>query len=111
MSVAEIASKFKVSAIVVYTESGSTAKRVSRYRPESMIIAATPNEPVTRSLALNWGVKGVVCKWMGDRVSQIEYAQILAKENGVEPGEQILITAGTPGVGGTTSYLELVTVK
>lgn len=101
----------KFLRFVVYTESGSTAKRVSRYRPESMIIAATPNEPVTRSLALNWGVKGVVCKWMGDRVSQIEYAQILAKENGVEPGEQILITAGTPGVGGTTSYLELVTVK
>ena len=111
MSVAEIASKFKVSAIVVYTESGSTAKRVSRYRPESMIIAATPYEPVTRSLALNWGVKGVVCKQMTDRASQLEYAQILAKENGVEPGEQILITAGTPGVGGTTSYLELVTVK
>ena len=111
MSVAEIASKFKVSAIVVYTESGSTAKRVSRYRPESMIIAATPYEPVTRSLALNWGVKGVVCKRMNDRASQLEYAQILAKENGVEPGEQILITAGTPGVGGTTSYLELVTVK
>lgn len=111
MSVAEIASKFKVSAIVVYTESGSTAKRVSRYRPESMVIAATPYEPVTRSLALNWGVKGVVCKQMTDRASQLEYAQILAKENGVEPGEQILITAGTPGVGGTTSYLELVTVK
>ena len=111
MSVAEIASKFSVAAIIVYTESGSTAKRVSRYRPESMVIAATPYEPVTRSLALNWGVKGVVCKQMRDRVAQIEYAQILAKENGVEPGEQILITAGTPGVGGTTSYLELITVK
>ena len=81
MSVAEIASKFKVSAIVVYTESGSTAKRVSRYRPESMIIAATPNEPVTRSLALNWGVKGVVCQPMHDRAAQLEYAQVLAKEN------------------------------
>ena len=111
MSVAEIASKFSVAAIIVYTESGSTAKRVSRYRPESMVIAATPYEPVTRSLALNWGVKGVVCKQMRDRVAQIEYAQILAKENGVGPGEQILITAGTPGVGGTTSYLELITVK
>ena len=111
MSVAEIASKFKVAAIVVYTESGFTAKRVSRYRPESMIIAATPYEPVTRSLALNWGVKGVVCKHMEDRSAQIEYAQILAKENGVEPGEQILITAGTPGVSGATSYLELITVK
>ena len=111
MSVTEIASKFKVAAIIVFTESGFTAKKVSRYRPESMIIAATPYEPITRSLALNWGVKGVVCKSMDNRASQIEYAQVIAKENGVEPGEQILITGGTPGVKGTTSYLELVTVK
>ena len=111
MSVAEIASKFKVSAIVVYTESGSTAKRVSRYRPESMIIAATPYEPVTRSLALNWGVKGVVCKRMNDRASQLEYAQILAKENGVESGELILVTGVNQELKGDTSYLELVRVK
>lgn len=41
----------------------------------------------------------------------IEYAQVIAKENLVEPGEQIIVTAGTPGVAGTTSYLELITVK
>ena len=41
----------------------------------------------------------------------IEYAQLIAKENFVQPGEQILVTAGTPGVPGTTSYLELITVK
>ncbi len=111
MSVAEIASKFHVAAIVVFTESGSTARKVSRYRPESMVIAATPYEAITRSLALNWGVKGIVCKAMDNRSTQLDYAQIVAKENGVEPGQQILITAGTPGVGGTTSYLELITVK
>jgi hypothetical protein len=37
--------------------------------------------------------------------------QVIAKENLVEPGEQIIVTAGTPGVAGTTSYLELITVK
>jgi hypothetical protein len=40
-----------------------------------------------------------------------EYAEVIAKENGVEAGEQILITAGTPGVKGATSHLELITVK
>ena len=110
MSVAEIASKFHVAAIVVFTESGSTAKKISRYRPESMIIAATPYEPITRSLALNWGVKGVVCNQLDNRVAQLEYARVIAKENGVKAGEQIIVTAGTPGVKGTTSYLELVTI-
>lgn len=111
MSVTEIASKFKIAAIIVFTESGFTAKKVSRYRPEANVIAATPYEPITRSLSLNWGVKGVVCKTMDDRNKQVEYAEVIAKENGVEPGEQILITAGTPGVKGATSYLELITVK
>jgi pyruvate kinase len=111
MSVTEIASKFNIAAIIVFTESGFTAKKVSRYRPEANIIAATPHEPITRSLSLNWGVKGVVCKFMDDRKKQVEYAEVIAKENGVESGEQILITAGTPGVKGATSYLELITVK
>lgn len=110
MSVAEIASKFKVGAIVVFTESGSTARKISRYRPESMILAATPYEPITRSLALNWGVKGMVCDAFSDRVSQINFAKELAKTNGVEAGEQIIVTGGTPGVKGSTSFLELVTV-
>ena len=84
---------------------------MSRYRTNSMIIAATPNEQTTRALAINWGVKSVLCKQMDTRAAMIEYAQVIAKENLVEPGEQIIVTAGTPGVAGTTSYLELITVK
>ena len=111
MSVAEIASKFNVAAIIAFTDSGFTARKMSRYRPKSMIIAATPNEKTTKALSLNWGVKSVRCKQMGSRQAMIEYAQLIAKENFVQPGEQILVTAGTPGVPGTTSYLELITVK
>ena len=111
MSVAEIASKFNVAAIVAFTDSGFTARKMSRYRTKSMIIAATPNEKTTRALAINWGVKSVLCKQMDTRAAMIEYAQVIAKENLVEPGAQIIVTAGTPGVAGTTSYLELITVK
>ena len=94
-----------------FTDSGFTARKMSRYRTKSMIIAATPNEQTTRALAINWGVKSVLCKQMDTRAAMIEYAQVIAKENLVEPGEQIIVTAGTPGVAGTTSYLELITVK
>ena len=49
MSVAEIASKFQVEAIIAFTESGFTARKMSRYRPEARIIAATPNIDTSNS--------------------------------------------------------------
>ena len=111
MSVAEIANKFDVSAIIAFTESGFTAKKMSRYRPECPIIAATPFEKTTKKLAINWGIKAVVCKQMDTRECLLNLAEVIAKENGINAGETILVTGGTPGVEGTTSYLQLVTVK
>ncbi|MEG0685418.1 MAG: pyruvate kinase, partial [Coprobacillus sp.] len=111
MSVAEIATKFEVAAIVAFTESGFTAKKISRYRPECQIIAATPHGDTTRRLALNWGVKSVTCKSMKTTEALLNLAEVIAKENGVATGETILVTGGTPGVEGTTSYLNLITVK
>lgn len=111
MSVAEIAYKFDVKAIIAFTTSGFTAKKMSRYRPKSLIIATTPSEKTTKLLSLNWGVRAVLCKQMETRVSMIEYAQIIAKENGIEAGQKIIVTAGTPGTSGTTSFLELVLIQ
>ena len=111
MSVAEIASKFQVAAIIAFTESGFTARKMSRYRPEARIIAATPMVETTRALAINWGVKPVICKFMSTRSVMMDYAELIARENGVESGELILVTGGTPGLMGDTSYLELVRIK
>lgn len=111
MSVADIAAKFKVSAIIAFTETGTTARKMSRYRPEAMIIAATPFQSTVRQLALNWGVKGVICKQLDSRSVMIDYASIIAREQGIPSGELILVTGGTPGLQGDTSYLELVRVK
>lgn len=111
MSVAEIANKFDVSAIIAFTESGFTAKKMSRYRPECPIIAATPNGETTRKLALNWGVKAVTCKHMNTTEGLLHLAEVIAKENDIEAGEKILVTGGTPGIEGMTNYLHLLTVK
>ena len=111
MSVAEIAYKFNVAAIIAFTESGFTARKMARYRTKSRIIAATPSLKTVKALALNWGVKAVPCKQLNSRISMIDYASIIARENGVKPGQKILVTGGTPGVKGATSYLELVEVK
>ena len=41
----------------------------------------------------------------------LNLAEVIAKENGIEEGQKILVTGGTPGIKGTTSYLQLLTVK
>ena len=64
-----------------------------------------------RKLALHWGVKAVKCKHMDTTEGLINLAQVIAKENGVMAGEQILVTGGTPGVEGKTNYLQLIEVK
>lgn len=111
MSVAEIATKFNVAAIIAFTKTGFTARRMSRYRPEAPIIAATPSKDTVKALAINWGVKPVISKTLESRGSMIEYANIIAREQGAQSGDMILVTGGTPGVKGDTSYLELVIVK
>lgn len=111
LSVAEIAAKFKVSAIIAFTESGHTAKRISRFRPEAQIIAATPHGETMRILALNWGVTTELCKNMRSKEGLLNLAQVIALENGIQSGEYVLVTGGTPGVSGQTNYLELITVR
>ena len=111
MSVAEIAANFNVSAIIAFTETGATAKRMSRYRPHCPIIAPTPSDDTVKKLALNWGVKPVLCKSMKSREGLMDLAMVIAKENGISAGEQVIVTGGTPGVSGLTSYLEIVTIK
>ncbi len=110
MSVTEIAVKFKVATIIAFTESGSTAKKMSRYRPECKIIAATPHLDTAKSLALSWGVIPVLCKSLDSRAQMIAYACVLAREQGVIHGQKIIVTGGRPGYTGATSYLELITV-
>ena len=90
MSVAEIANKFDVSAIIAFTESGFTAKKMSRYRPECPIIAATPFEKTTKKLAINWGIKAVVCKQMDTREGLLNLAEVIAKENGIKDRKSVV---------------------
>lgn len=108
ISVAEIANKFNVAAIVAFTETGRTAQRISRYRPCCPIIAATPHEVTVKKLALNWGVKSVICNPIEQVEDMVPYAIQIAKENGVAAGSKILVTGGNPGQTGSTNFLNLV---
>lgn len=111
MSVAEIAANFGVEAIIAFTKTGFTARRMSRYRPEATIIAATQDENIVRSLALNWGVQGVKTNGINTRIGKREYANLLAREKGVPEGSLIIVTGGDSNTGGNTSYMEIIKVK
>ena len=59
ISVADTAMALDVAAVIAFTQSGTTARRISKFRPEAPVIAVTFDEKTQRSLAMNWGVTTV----------------------------------------------------
>jgi pyruvate kinase len=100
-------------AIVAFTESGSTAARVSKYRPRMTILAMTPDETICRRLILYWGVKPFHVTTPSSISDLFNEATILSKSLGLsKPGDLIVITGGVPlGVKGITNLLKVETVS
>ncbi|MEM3341491.1 MAG: pyruvate kinase [Thermoplasmata archaeon] len=62
----KLAEELFAEAIVAFTESGTTARFVSKYRPRTPIIACTPHDSTLRTMAMFWGVKGIKVEWNED---------------------------------------------
>lgn len=101
------------SAIICFTQSGATAHMVSKYRPGTMILAATPYELVVRRLALVWGVYPVMVPRATNIDSMLDVAVNSALQSGlVKQGDIISIAAGVKtGTPGTTNLLQVVKVE
>lgn len=106
------AEDLKASAIITATSSGYTSKAVSKFRPQSPIIAATTSEKVMRKLALVWGVYPVLSKKSENTDEVIDMSIHSAMMKGyVKEGDLIVITAGIPvGVSGTTNLIKVHTI-
>ncbi|MDQ0285959.1 pyruvate kinase [Desulfofundulus luciae] len=100
------------AAIITSTETGYTAKMVSKYRPRAPIIAVTPAARVLRKLALVWGVQPLLVGRTRDTDSMIASAiEASLAADLIKPGDLVVITAGVPvGVHGTTNLLKVHTV-
>ncbi|HEY8449498.1 MAG TPA: pyruvate kinase [Bacillota bacterium] len=100
------------AAILTATQSGHTARMVSRYRPSAPIVAATPVEGVARKLSLVWGVTPVVVPATRITDEMISIAVEAAQAAGlIKPGALVVMTAGVPvGVPGTTNLVQVLTV-
>ena len=109
VSVAHTALNLNVKAIVAATESGSTARTISKYRPKSDIIAVTPHAETARQCALVWGIHPVVKEGRKTTDALLNNAVATAVETGrVSNGDLIIITAGVPtGEKGTTNMMKI----
>lgn len=97
------------AAIITVTESGETARMISKYRPTCNIIGGSMHQKVCRQLNLSWGVTPLVVQRKDDADELFEHAVNVAEKAGlVSMGDITVITAGVPlGVSGTTNILKV----
>jgi len=97
------------TAVIAVTMSGYTARRMSKFRPRQLIIAATPNEKTFHQLSLSWGVYPVVALYQPDANVLFDHAVACAKRYGlIAENDRVVIAAGAQGV---TDVLKVQTVK
>jgi pyruvate kinase len=93
----QVAHTIGASAIAAFTDSGGTALRVARERPDCPIIGLTPRPETARRLAVVWGVHAVISKEVDSFTEAADHAREAARQEGfAQPGEQIVVTAGVP---------------
>ena len=97
------------SAIITVTKSGATPRLISRFRPDTPIIACVMDESVRRQLSLTWGVKPIIMPFVRSTDEMIEGSVQAAEKAGlIEKGEIAVVTAGVPaGIAGTTNMIKV----
>ncbi|HVS03301.1 MAG TPA: pyruvate kinase [Thermoanaerobaculia bacterium] len=86
-----------VDTIVAFTESGSTARLLSKYRPQARIVAFTPEARTYRQAAMLWGVRPLMFERLESTDAMIAFAARRLLELGIcEAGEGVVMVAGVP---------------
>jgi len=107
-----IADTVPISAISVFTSSGSTARRVARERPATPMLVLTPSMRTARRVALLWGAHAVATKDIGSYEEMIAKGKRMALRHGFgTAGSKQIVLAGVPfGTPGSTNLLHVVTL-
>ena len=101
------------AAIIAFTSSGSTARRVAKYRPGVPILAITPSNETRRQLSISWGVRAFQIPEASKITTLFARGARVAKRTGLaQDGDLVVITGGVPiGVSGSTNLLKVERVQ
>ncbi|MCU0534279.1 MAG: pyruvate kinase [Hydrococcus sp. Prado102] len=112
-AVSQIAEQLEAAAIMTLTKTGATARNVSKFRPQTPILAVTPHVDVARQLQLVWGIKPIVMLDLPSASQTFQAAINMAQENHfLVDGDLVVMTAGTlQGVAGSTDLIKVEVVK
>jgi pyruvate kinase len=107
-SIAHSAEDLPMGAIAVFTETGNTARMISKYRPQAAIYAFTHMEPVVHRMNLYWGVHPVRCRQARSAEQMVTMAeQDLVRRGLIKPGDVLGVVAGTRQASGSTNLMRL----
>jgi len=105
------AQDLNAAAIAVVTLSGQSARMISKYHPETPIIAVTPNKKTYLQLALSWGVAPIKNNYIENTQDLIHDAINKISERGyVKDGDIVVITGSTQSLRGATNMLQVHTI-
>ncbi|MHB1253666.1 MAG: pyruvate kinase [Candidatus Humimicrobiaceae bacterium] len=109
----DIANDLSSKAIITSTQSGNTARQVSKNKPKCMIIGASPYDWVIRQLMLSWGVFPVKTNYTDNINKLIEEAVITVEEHGyIKKGDTVVITGGVMiNKPGSTNFINVKEIE
>ena len=103
-----MANHLDAAAIIALTDTGFTARSISKFRPKSPILAVTSSQAVRKRLALNWGVMPIVYENNGDDDDRINFAVGKAWQVGqLQSGDVVVATAGRSQMTGGTDMIQV----
>ena len=112
LAVADTVEDLGAQAVIACTQSGATARAISKYRTSAPVVAATSCEKTATSLALYWGVQPVVVAETSNTDELLATAAKVAEDfAGLEAGEIAVVTAGLPAGEGNTNLMKIHEVK
>ena len=100
-----------MGAIAVFTETGNTARMISKYRPHAAIYAFTPNATVAQRTNLYWGAHPLRCEQALSTDNMVDVAEFELLSRGLlKAGDVLGVVAGTRQASGSTNFMRLHTV-
>lgn len=111
ISISDATLTLDIGAIIVFTQGGTTARRLSKYRPNVPIYAVTFTKSTQNKLSICWGVHPIFSKVQNEMTNDDELASSIAKSQGLQPGQLIIISAGYPTGEGSANMMKIVEVK